>query len=239
MLIDFNSYNDSISSRRGFEQKAAKSFAQIAQLIEPGNCFFVAINGYADEYNVGYLDRKVMDQYYVGEPVTLKFIQVVDITNVGVDCLIATVEGIWDNIESNIQIYNITWNREIYPSFVDILYLKWEIYQFDGSTIGWSDAELMYDRVRMYQDFMQSQTGDVNGKQTRGGIKGNTEGVEPTHFDVSIYTGNDVEISSQFENYKEHPDDENPDDPEKPEDSEPENTEDPEPEDPKGSGDQR
>jgi hypothetical protein len=236
MVINVSPYNDFISARRESEQKAAKEFAQIVQLIESGDCFFIAINGYADGNNVGYLDRKAMDNYYEGGPVTLKFIQVVDITNVGVDCLIATVEGIWDTIISNIQVYKITWNREIYPSFVDVLYLKWELFQFDGSSQGWSDAKAMYAAVQMYQDLMQQEAGSI---QTRGGVKGNTEGAEPTHFDVSIYTGNDVEISSQFENYKEHPDDENPDDPENPEDSEPENTEDPEPEDPKGSGDQR
>lgn len=233
-MIDFNKYNNAIGDRRAAERAAAKAFTQIAQAIHPGDCFFVAINGYADASSIGYLDSKVMAQYYEGGPVTLKFIQVVDITNVGVDCLIATVEGIWDMTVSNLQIYNITWDREIYPSFADILYLKWEIYQFDGSTQGWSDAKFMYITVQKYQDTMQQETGGVNVKQTRGGIKGNTEGdesIEPTHFDVSIYTGNDVEISSQFENYKEHPDDENPEDPE--------NTEDPEPEDPKGSGDQR
>ena len=251
MVIDVNLYNESIALRRDYEQKAAGDFAQIAQLIEPGNCFFVAINACADKdpYNIGQIDRSKTDKMYNGSPIFLKFIHVINVTNVGVECMVATVEGIWDRDNKRVAISNISCNREIYPSFADVLYLKWEIYQFDGKLFEIQDIDYMYMALRNWENDMRKQISDDQGKDTkplegghRGGIKGNTEGeesIEPTHFDVSIYTGNDVEISSQFENYKEHPDDENPDDPENPEDSEPENTEDPEPEDPKGSGDQR
>lgn len=255
MLIDLNRYNGNIDNRRKAEQNAAGDFAQIAQLIEPGDCFFVAINAYADSnpYNIGQIDVKETMNIYPGSPVFLKFIQVIEVTNVGVECMVATVEGIIDNQKAELVISNISLNREIYPSFADVLYLKWEIYQFDGGIFSESHADYMYSALHNWEDIMRSQIYEDQGQNTKSlegntrGIKGNTEGddestsegIEPTHFDVSIYTGNDVEISSQFANYKEHPADENPDDPENPEDSEPENTGDPEPEDPKGSGDQR
>lgn len=242
MLIDITSYNKHIESRRKEEQSAAKDFAQIAQLIEPGDCFFVAINAVAsdDPYNVGELNMEATMNKYAGSPVFLKFIQVINVANVGVECMVTTIEGIIDLNEKILSISNISRNREIYPSFVDVLYLKWEIYQFNGKLYDETHTDYMYASLSKLEGEMQRQIENNEGKDTKPlegntrGIKGNTEGdesIEPTHFDVSIYTGNDVEISSQFENYKETPEDENPEDPE--------NTEDPEPEDPKGSGDQR
>lgn len=253
MLIDFTNYNRYIGNRRKNERSAAGNFAQFAQLIEPGDCFFVAINACAktDPYQVGVLDVDASIAEYGASPVFLKFIHIINVMNVGVECMVATVEGIWDIDNKELLISNISRNRKIYPSFVDILYLKCEIYQFDGKLLEMKDPEYMYMALGQWEGEMRHQIehDQGEGKDTkplegghRGGIKGNTEGeesIEPTHFDVSIYTGNDVEISSQFETYKEHPEDENPDDPENPEDSEPENTEDPEPEDPKDSGDQR